>query len=133
MKNKNLVSFVIATLFLCLTNLASAQSEIYGTWNAGCAIEKHNVSSMGFCALCPRDYTSDNSVSIKSFDIVINEITISINDSPAVPYLWDSEINSIKFKFANNEYLFKVMPVNLTNIYTWKEINSGYVIILQKK
>ncbi len=132
MKNKNILSLVLVTLFLCLTNLANAQSEIYGTWNVGCAIETYNSSSMGFCALCPRDYKSENSVSIKSFDMVITETTISINDSPAVPYLWDDEINSIKFKFANNEYIFKVMPVNI-EIYAWKEINSGYVIILQKK
>ncbi len=99
MKNKNILSFVIFTLFLFLTNLAVAQSEIYGTWAGHCAMEKSSISSICTCGICPMFRVDSSSVNFLNIDIILTDKTIKIGNNDSVNYKWDNNLFSITFPY----------------------------------
>lgn len=131
MKNQNILSIVVVTLFLCLTNLVNAQSEIYGTWTAGCTLEKNNISSMSTCGICPTKSVSASAMNIESFEINITENTIQLGKDEPVSYTWDKGTNGITFLHNKSEYAFKVLIGGAKDIFIWKEISSGMIVVLQ--
>ncbi len=133
MKNKNILSLVLVTLFLCLTNLANAQSEIYGTWTGHCALEKSSISSTCICGLCSIEKIDDASVQIQTVDITITDKTINLGYTEPVEYKWDKDTYAISFMYKNSEETFKVLISSIANIILWKDPKSGCILILQKK
>ena len=134
-----MISHKIKSLFYCLILFsgfslnASGQSELYGIWTAGCAVEKYNSSSMEVSALCPTENPDKNSVDIKSFDLTVNESTLKLGNKPAIPYTWDKGTWTITFSFEKIEYRFKMLLVNLDNIIALKDMSNGTILVLQKK
>ena len=111
MKNKNILSFVLVTLFLCFTNLATAQSEIYGTWTGYCALEKTTISSICACGIC----------------------TTKLGSNAPVEYKWDKDTDGITFLYEKVEETFKVLTSAAQNTLVWKDPKNGCILILQRK
>jgi hypothetical protein len=116
MKNKNILSFVLVTLFLCFTNLATAQSEIYGTWTGYCALEKTTISSICACGICTTKKIDDATVQFKNIE-----------------YKWDKDTDGITFLYEKVEETFKVLTSAAQNTLVWKDPKNGCILILQRK
>jgi hypothetical protein len=133
MKNKNILSFVLVTLFLCFTNLATAQSEIYGTWTGYCALEKTTISSICACGICTTKKIDDATVQFKNIMITITEKTIKLGSNAPVEYKWDKDTDGIKFLYEKVEETFKVLTSAAQNTLVWKDPKNGCILILQRK
>lgn len=131
MKRLNLKILFTAIIFISLSHLSKAQSEIYGSWTAGCTLEKNNISSMSTCGICPTKPVNDYSMNIESFEINITENTIQLGKNEPVSYTWDKGTNGITFLHNKSEYSFKVLIGGAKNILIWKEVSSGMIVVLQ--
>ena len=133
MKNKNILSFVLVTLFLCFTNLATAQSEIYGTWTGYCTLEKTTISSICACGICSTKKIDDATVQFKNIEIIITEKTIKLGNNAPVEYKWDKDTDSVTFQYEKSEESFKILASAVQNTLIWKDPKSGCILILLKK
>lgn len=131
MKRLNLKILFTAILFISFSHLSKAQSELFGSWTAGCTIEKMNISSMSTCGICPTTPVSAQAMNIESFEINITENTIQLGNNEPVSYTWDKGTNGITFLHNKSEYAFKVLIGGAKDILIWKEISSGMIVVLK--
>ncbi len=126
-----------ALLFLVtlLSIFCNAQeSTIKGKWKVNCALEKKAKGQLHVCDICPSTMLANNTAVIDEFVLEFTGSVIKLEHEEVpieVAYTYFQETNSIKFKYLQKEYHFKIMIISDPFVQILVA-ESGEVLYLKK-
>jgi len=105
-----------------------------GKWTAKCIVEKIDQSSFSFDSFCQYSKLDGSSMKISDRELTLTnqELTYSTEaGNSTVSYSFDEEINVLKFKYNDREFVYSVLIINDTENIILKE-TEGTLIYLEK-
>lgn len=128
------IQISLILLFFLIDFSSYGQSELYGLWKVNCPIEYTGKNAVAFCGICPATQ-ENNTASIENFEMEITAKEINIqkeHQTTAVPFKWDDAIKTLTFSYDKNNYVFKVLITDRTDLLIWKD-KGGLLLLLQRK
>ncbi len=127
--NFKILLFALMCTFAISTN---AQTQLYGKWDAHCAMEQVNNQRVSFCELCPKT-SNDTTVTINSFSVEFDSTHVTFGDSDdKIPYMKKPSGNYITFVKDKRPYGFDVMVTTSNDLIVLKS-KAGIVVVLERK
>ena len=131
-----LPSLLFALLLLSLTSFGQDINQLYprGKYRAECPMEVMNKASFRHCELCPfvSVSKSDNTSMISEIQLDFGTDSLTLNQRgkfTTVPYTRDTNDLSIRFRFSEKDYFFRVFIHNDQYIL---ESADGLLMVLTK-
>ena len=111
-----------------------SQMYLSGKWTAVCPIEVVDRVTLRSCELCPFIINPGNHSQAESAEIVITFMKDSLQlyrngDSKKVPYTRDKDNHSIRFKYNNKDFDFRVFHYGDKRILVGKD---GLIMVLEE-
>lgn len=91
------------------------ESNIKGKWKVNCALEKKAEGQLHVCDICPSTMLANNTAVIEEFELEFTGSMIKFEHAEVpieIAYTFLQETNSIKFKYLQKEYHFKMMIIS---------------------
>ena len=131
-----LPSLLFALLLLSLTSFGQDINQLYprGKYRAECPMEVMDKASFRHCELCPfvSVSKSDNTSMISEIQLDFGTDSLTLNQRgkfTTVPYTRDTNDLSIRFRFSEKDYFFRVFIHNDQYIL---ESADGLLMVLTK-
>ena len=132
-----LPSYLFALLLLSLTSFGQDinQLSLRGKYRAECPMEVMDKASFRHCELCPfvSVSKSDNTSMISEIQLDFGTDSLTLNQRgkfTTVPYTRDTNDLSIRFRFSEKDYFFRVFIHNDQYIL---ESAEGLLVVLTKE
>ena len=132
-----LPSLLFALLLLSLTSFGQDINQLYprGKYRAECPMEVMNKASFRHCELCSfMSFSNDKNTSmIKGVQLDFGTDSLALNQHgkiTTVPYTRDTNDHSIRFRFLEKNYFFRVFIHNDQYIL---ESAEGLLVVLTKE
>lgn len=131
-----LPSLLFALLLLSLTSFGQDINQLYprGKYRAECPMEVMNKASFRHCELCSfmSFFNDKNTSMIKGVQLDFGTDSLTLNQHgkiTKVPYTRDTNDHSIRFRFLEKNYFFRVFIHNDQYIL---ESAEGLLVVLTK-
>ncbi len=125
-------------LLVLISNESFGQESLQGRWTGHCVIEFFN-EGFSFSGFCPVDKTDPSKIIFQPFDFIFEKDFVIINiekDDSIVKYNFNKDLNSINFRYNENDYTFKILSVMnqpFSKNMIWKDSNDMLILFKEKE
>lgn len=128
---------LLALMVFGFSAIASAQTKLNGKWTATSPMEINDNGNISVCDLV--SFTIDekeNTICVNEIELNFTETELEILKSNSIAKIKYENLykkDEIKFSFNNNDYHFKVIDIDVKDVFLLRNSDKTLLVLKRKK